>query len=259
MLPISTSLSYSFGVLSCSFVWSVFFHCFLLTGFLCLWIPFCRFSCLRYPFLVLMSAPWWAKLVKGLRLASWWERLVPAQFLVELSFIGFIAVVGGAVWGVGLEAACLLKGRFVFPPCWLFGLGLLGTDGCNVLGGARFFQNGSLQGELTPIIIPWVFCLQCLTPQCTAPGSCLPGGPPRSTGMFDLDSHRVPALSLDPVHVKPCVCSSGVDSVSLSLVELLHSIPEGLKCQILWGSSSQCQTAQAGCPDMGFGMLTPVG
>lgn len=37
--------------------------------------------------LLLVSAPLWVRLVQGLVQASWWERLVPAHWLVQLSLV----------------------------------------------------------------------------------------------------------------------------------------------------------------------------
>ena len=37
--------------------------------------------------LLLVSAPLWVRLVQGLVQASWWERLVSAHWLVQLSLV----------------------------------------------------------------------------------------------------------------------------------------------------------------------------
>ena len=39
-----------------------------------------------------------------------------------------------------------------------------------------------------------------------------PGDPPRTAGRSDPDSYGVSALSWHPVHMKHCVCLSGVES-----------------------------------------------
>ena len=50
-------------------------------------------------------------------------------------------------------------GRAVFPPYFLFGLGLLSPD-----GQGQIFPKCQLLRELTPVIIPWDLCLQCPVP-----------------------------------------------------------------------------------------------
>ena len=64
-----------------------------------------------------------------------------------------------------------------------------------------------------------------------------PPDPPRAAGGSGPGSCGATALSRAPVHVKPCVRPSRVESVSCSPVELLHSSPAAL--QNSGGSSPQ--------------------
>lgn len=80
--------------------------------------------------------------------AQWITGLVPAHWWVGLSLVPFLGKVmsrgvirGGSVRSMIL--ACLLMGGTLFPPFYMFVLGLLGTGACRLLGRSKFFQNGS--------------------------------------------------------------------------------------------------------------------
>ena len=85
------------------------------------------------------------------------------------------------------------------------------------------------------------------------------GDTARSTGRSDPDSYGVSAVSWDPAQMKACLCPSGVESVSLSPVELLCTSPVGLQCQMLWGFLLPGPDPQAWEFDVGLRTLTPVG
>ena len=55
-----------------------------------------------YFLLLLVSAPWWVRLIQGLVQASWWEGLVPAHWWVDLCLV---PLVGRAMSSVYLEVA----------------------------------------------------------------------------------------------------------------------------------------------------------
>ena len=114
--------------------------------FLCLWFPFFRLQgCSPSSFWHLPPGRWsWCRSLH--RLSG--ERLVPAHWWVGLSLVPFLGKVmsrgvirGGSVRSMIL--ACLLMGGTLFPPFYMFVLGLLGTGACRLLGRSKFFQNGS--------------------------------------------------------------------------------------------------------------------
>ena len=109
--------------------------------------------------------------------------------------------------------------------------------------------------------IPWGLCHQCPCPHSEPQLThCLPRRPSRPAGRSIPGSCGVTSLCWVPVHTKSCVCSPGVESlVSPSRVELLHSIPAGLESQELWGLLLLRPDPQAGEPDVGLRILTPVG
>ena len=117
-LPISTLLSCSSGVLSCSFVWDVFFRHLILCNFLWLQFPFCRlqgcsFSC----FCSLPPGEWgWSK---KLAQASWWERLVLAHSCVEM---GLVPLVGRTVSKGVFSRKLWAQKDFRLPSCCWVGL-----------------------------------------------------------------------------------------------------------------------------------------
>ena len=102
-------------------------------------------------------------------------------------------------------------------------------------------------GELTPMNSLWGLCQQCPCPdsQPQLPPASL-GDPPKPAGRSGPGSYGVTALPWVPMQAKPCVRPPRVETVSPSPVELLHSSPTGLQSQVLWGSSSPCQTPRLG-------------
>ena len=90
----------------------------------------------------------------------------------------------------------------MIPPGLLFALGLLSSW---LMGGARFSQNGHLQGKALLLNIPERFAFNVLPSQQATFTPVFPGGPPRTVVTFDPDSHGDFALSWDSVHMKVCV------------------------------------------------------
>ena len=111
-------------------------------------------------------------------------------------------------------------------------LGFLALHACTLLmGGARFFQNHSLQGSSC-----WLFLGTSASQECpdhtAQPNSAFSTDPPRSTGRSGLDSYGISVMPSDPVHVNACVCLprmaslfSPVEFLSLCMVWWKHSIP----------------------------------
>ena len=90
------------------------------------------------------------------------------------------------------------------------------------------------------------------------PTSAFAGDPPRLISRSDPDSYGIPALPWDPVHIKPCVFPSRVESASPNPVVLLCWSPTGLQCHMFQGLLLPMPGPQAWEPDVGFGTLTPV-
>ena len=69
-------------------------------------------------------------------------------------------------------------------------------------------------------------CLQCPAHCKPQVPPAFPGDPLKPAGRSDPDSYGVCALPWDLVHMESCVCPPKV--------ELLHTSPSGLQCQMLW-------------------------
>ena len=122
-------------------------------------------------------------------------------------------------------------GRAVIPPGLLFGLGLLSADWCG-----QIFPKRPPPEKHRLMNIPKSFASNVLPPQQATFTPVFPGCPPRTAVRFDPDSHGDFALPWDPVHMKVlCVPFKNGVSVFPSPVELLHTSPTGLQCQMLQG------------------------
>ena len=103
-------------------------------------------------------------------------------------------------------------------------------------------------GELTLMNIPWGLCLQCPCPHSEpqlTPTSL--GDPPRPAGRSGSGSYVVTALPWVPVHVKPYVHLSRVESLFLSvLCSSCTQAPKAFKAKCSGGYSFQCQTPRLG-------------
>ena len=92
------------------------------------------------------------------------------------------------------------------------------------------------------------------------PPFTLLGELPRHTDGPDPDSYGVPALPLDPVHMKPCVCPPTMKCLFPPVLWsscIQSSLAFNAKCP--GGSSSQCQTPKHGNLMWGSQTLIPVG
>ena len=151
-------------------------------------------------------------------------------------------------------------GRGCVPPpvgCLAWGLPALDPAGCWVGSGVgakmatsgRAYADGYSLGCL-PMSLP----LQWATAS-----PCLPGRPSKTHREVWPQLLWSDCFALGPsAHENLCALSKSGVSVFPSLVELQHSSPTGLQNQCS-GGSSQCQTPQAGEPDMGLRTLIPVG
>ena len=119
-------------------------------------------------------------------------------------------------------------GGAVIPPGLLSGLGLLTA---NVWG--QIFSKLPPPEKHVLMKIPESFAFNVLPSQQATFTPVLPGCPPRTAARFDPDSNGDFALPWDPVHVKVCVPFKNGVSISPSSVELLHTSPTGLQCQML--------------------------
>ena len=116
-------------------------------------------------------------------------------------------------------------------PGLLFALRLLSADGWG-----QIFPKWLPPEEGTLLNISESFASNVLPPQQATFTPVFPGGPPRTAVRFDPDSYGAFALPWDPVHMKVCVCLSRMGiSVSSSPLELLHTSPTGLQCQMFRG------------------------
>ena len=129
----------------------------------------------------------------------------------------------------------------MFLPCLLFGLRRTSIGACKLLDGFRsWFQNVGLASKrahasenclnlLTSVLVPRVSHRLPLSPS---------GGPPSPTSRSGPRSYGVIGLLLVPMHMKPCLCSLRMESVSPSPVEPLYSSSTGLQSQIALGAPS---------------------
>lgn len=143
---------------------------------------------------------------------------MPALWWVELDLLPLVVMSSGVFTG-GCELSTTVgnpsaDGWGSVPPCWWFGLRHPNTGACTLLAAARFCcQNGGLM----QISIPWGPCHQCPCPHSepqlipTSPGHSL-----KPAGRFNLGSYGVTGLCWFPVHMKPWVHLSRVNSVSPS-------------------------------------------
>ena len=94
-------------------------------------------------------------------------------------------------------------------------------------------------GKLTLKRIPWVSTISVLVPRVSHRLPLSPsGGPPSPTSRSGPRSYGVIGLLLVPMHMKPCLCSLRMESVSPSPVEPLYSSSTGLQSQIALGAPS---------------------
>ena len=101
-------------------------------------------------------------------------------------------------------------------------------------GEARFSQNGHLQRKALLLNIPESFAFNVLPSQQAMFTPVFPGCPPRTAVRFDPDFLWRPHFALGST-ARESLCApfkNGV-SISPSPMELLHTSPTGLQCQML--------------------------
>ena len=164
-LLISSSLSYSSGVLSCSFIWNMFLCLFILSCCLHLSFPFCRLQSFS------LSCTWCLPLGgwtwhRGLWQAFWWEGLVSAHWWLELSLVPLM----GRAWYLSMIRSSCVPGRSLGI---LFGgwMGLYSHPICclawgfsALMGEAWFFQNCSLLRSPSQWLFPGTSVSNVLPP-----------------------------------------------------------------------------------------------
>ena len=112
----------------------------------------------------------------------------------------------------------------------------------------------------TLLKIPKSFASNVLPSQQATFTPVFPGCPSRIAVRFDPDSYGDLALPWDPVHMKVCVCLLRMGSLfPPSPVELLHTSPTGLQCQMLQGLFLPVPDPHTWEFDVGLRTLTPVG
>ena len=119
----------------------------------------------------------------------------------------------------------------MIPPGLLFGLGLLRADGCG-----QIFPKWPPPDKGPLLSIPKNFTSNVLPPQQATFTPVFPGGPPRTAVRFNPDAYGDFALPWDPLHMKICMHLLRMGSLfPPSPMELLHTSPTDLQCQMLWG------------------------
>ena len=93
----------------------------------------------------------------------------------------------------------------------------------------------------------------------TPPTPSSPGGAQRPAGRYDPDSCEVSALPWDPVHIKSCVLTPRVESVSPQSCGASTHMPHQPSMPNATGLLLPMPGPQAGKPYMWLETLTPVG
>ena len=152
-------------------------------------------------------------------------------------------------------------GGAVSSPCCLFGLRRPITGAYRLLGRARpWSENGSLQEGSRQWVLPRTITTSVLVP----PVSHSVSPPLQETLQYQQVGlaqalMRSLLFSLGPgAHETLCEPSKSGISVSPNPVESLLSNPAGLQSWFLWGLLLLLRDPQAGKPDVGLRIFTPV-
>ena len=130
----------------------------------------------------------------------------------------------------------------MIPPGLLFHLGLLGTDEWG-----QIFPKWPPLEEHTLMNILVTFASNVLPPQQATVTLCFPRRSYKNCSQVRPRFLGRLHFALGPsTHESLCVPFKNGFSISPSPVELLHTSPTGLQCQMLWGSFSQCQIPRPG-------------
>ena len=126
-------------------------------------------------------------------------------------------------------------GGAVFPPCLLFGLGLLSTGGLCHISSKR-----QPSGKLTLVNSLRTSPSNVLPPQQATTLPAFPGYSPRPASLSDSDSYRVPALPRDTEHIQEfCVGPPREKFLFPPVLWSSWTHPSGLQCQRLRQLTSQ--------------------
>ena len=137
----------------------------------------------------------------------------------------------------------------------LFGLGLL-----SAVGWGCIFPKWPPLEEHTLMNIPKSFASNALPPQQAIVTLCFPRRSPKNCSRVWPRFLWSPCFALGP-SARESLCApfkNGV-SISPSPVELLHTSPTGLQCQMLWGLFLPMPDPQVWGFDVGLRTLTPIG
>ena len=146
-------------------------------------------------------------------------------------------------------------GRAVIPPGLLFGLGLLSTDGWG-----HIFPKWPPPEKGTLRNIPKSFAYNVLPPQQATFSPCFPRRSSKNCSQVWPRFLWRLCFALGPsAHESLCALFKNEISVSPSPMELLHTSPTGLQCQMFCVLFLPVPDPQAWGPDVGLRTLTPIG
>ena len=160
-------------------------------------------------------------------------------------------------WEVFRQSVCWLVGLCSHLVCLAWAFWSLMPAGCSWVGPAFSKMAASRGAHVSGYSLGPLF-------------QCPPHSEPQLTPAFPGGGLQDPQIGLAKILTefllcpgtwctwKLCApCDSGV-YVSPSPMDLLHSNPTGLQCQVFWGLILPMLDPQPGEPDMGFGTLTHV-
>ena len=143
----------------------------------------------------------------------------------------------------------------MIPPGLLFGLGLLSADGWGQIS-----PKWPPLKEYMPMNTPETFASSVLPPQPATVTLCFPRRSSKNCSQIQPRFLWSLCFALGPsVHESLCASFKNGVSISLSLVELLHTSPIGPQCQTLWVLFLPMPETQVWGPDLGLRTFTSVG
>ena len=159
--------------------------------------------------MLLLSFPWWVRLVWSLIQVSWWEGLVPAHWWVELGprpLVGRGMSRGGSRHRKSLGSPST-HGWGCVPTQFAFWPEESQHWSLQAIGWSQILVPKCQPPEkLTQMNAPQYVCHQCLCPQGEPQlPSASPGDPPRPAGRYGPGSYQITSFGLCPgVHETVC-------------------------------------------------------